>query len=67
MPQLTRITINIGADLNFRCPYQAKVMNIFETNNNKIGAAYLIMVFIIKQKDFTKNMIFHGKFMEKSR
>src|SRR5580765_921234 len=30
MPQLTRMTLNKGACRYFRCPYQAKVMKIFE-------------------------------------
>ena len=30
MPQLTRITVHSGFRVYFRCPYQAKVMNVFE-------------------------------------
>jgi hypothetical protein len=30
IPQLTRITVISAVSLNFRCPYQAKVMKMFE-------------------------------------
>jgi hypothetical protein len=33
MPQLTRITFQIGTSVNFRWPYQAKVINTFEASN----------------------------------
>jgi hypothetical protein len=39
MPQLTRITVIKGADLNFRCPYHASVMKIFESVSKRIGAS----------------------------
>src|SRR5690606_20729172 len=34
IPQLARITTTSGVVLNFRCPYQAKVMNRFEAVSN---------------------------------
>lgn len=37
IPQLTRITIQRADDLNFRCPYQANVINTFEIVNIRIG------------------------------
>lgn len=37
MPQLAKITIQMGLVLNFRCPYQAKVMNTFEARSSRIG------------------------------
>src|SRR5580693_4074783 len=30
IPQLARITIQSGWSLNFKCPYQARFMNVFE-------------------------------------
>lgn len=33
IPQLIRMTRSKGAALNFRCPYQAKVMKIFDISN----------------------------------
>lgn len=36
--QLTAITVSSGAALNFRWPYQAKVMNTFEANSSAIGS-----------------------------
>src|SRR5262249_11903526 len=35
--QLTRITVQSGTSLNFRCPYQAKVMNTLEQSSSAIG------------------------------
>jgi hypothetical protein len=35
MSQLTRIAIQRGVDLYFRCPYHAKVMNTFETKSRE--------------------------------
>lgn len=37
VPQLARIASNSGAALNFRCSYQASVMNRCEIDNNTIG------------------------------
>ena len=37
MLQLARITFASGALLNFKCPYQAKVMNTFESVSSPIG------------------------------
>ena len=31
MPQLARITSHSGTFLNFKCPYHAKVIKMFET------------------------------------
>jgi hypothetical protein len=40
MPQLTAIAIAVvsGALLYFRCPYQAKVMKMFENSSSTMGA-----------------------------
>src|SRR5690606_23165968 len=40
MPQLTTITSRIGDSLNFRWPYQAVVMKMFEPTRRAIGAQY---------------------------
>jgi hypothetical protein len=40
IPQLTNITVTSGTDLNFRCPYQATVMNRFEQASRMIGATW---------------------------
>jgi hypothetical protein len=37
IPQLTSTTIGSGFSLNFRCPYQAKVMKTLEANSIRIG------------------------------
>src|SRR5439155_17409267 len=37
MPQLTMMTGGSGLPLNFRCPYQAKVMNTLEANSISTG------------------------------
>jgi hypothetical protein len=37
MPQLIAMTSGSGLSLNFRCPYQAKVMKTFEQNSIRIG------------------------------
>src|SRR5690606_37294814 len=37
MPQLMMITAVSGADLNLRCPYQAKVMKMFDRTNRPTG------------------------------
>src|SRR4051812_7326362 len=39
MPQLTRITIQSGTSLNFRWPYQAKVMKMLEQSSSAIGVS----------------------------
>ena len=39
-----RITSKSGADLNFKCPYHAKVIKIFEIVKSKIGAHCLSIV-----------------------
>src|ERR1700760_1003834 len=36
MPQLTTMTFQSGTSLNFRCPYQAKVIKIFEPISKKM-------------------------------
>src|SRR5665213_1450983 len=36
MPQLMRMTFHSGTDLNLRCPYQAKVMKMFEPMSRRI-------------------------------
>src|SRR4030081_137941 len=38
MPQLTMITSGSELSLNFRWPYQAKVMNTLEANNIRMGS-----------------------------
>src|SRR5690606_22428949 len=38
MPQLTRITVNSGAERYFGCPYQAKVMNTLEPTSSNTGS-----------------------------
>src|SRR5690348_15534985 len=38
MPQLAKITIHSGRWVNFRCPYQAKVMKTLEHSSRTIGA-----------------------------
>jgi len=40
IPQLTRITVISGADLYFRCPYHANVMNTFDAVRRRIGASH---------------------------
>src|SRR5690606_16071778 len=40
MPQLATITRRSGLSPNFRCPYQAKVMKIFEIASNAIGSTW---------------------------
>jgi hypothetical protein len=42
IPQLTRITIHKGESLYLRCPYQAKVMKMFEIVSNKIVCIALL-------------------------
>ncbi len=37
MPQLARMTVISGADLNFKCPYHAKVIKTFEAVKSKTG------------------------------
>ena len=37
MPQLAKITTHKAVDLNFRCPYQAKVMKMLEMVNKMRG------------------------------
>src|SRR5689334_3342770 len=39
MPQLTMMTSGSGLSLNFRCPYQAKVMKTLEANSIKTGSS----------------------------
>jgi hypothetical protein len=36
MPQLTRITFHRGTSRNFRCPYHAKVIKMFEPISSRI-------------------------------
>src|SRR5882672_10078740 len=50
MPQLARITSNSGLFLNFKCPYQAKVMKTFEQIRSTIGS----------QRDCVKSFIIRG-------
>ena len=38
MPQDTTMAISSGVDLNFKWPYHANVMNMFEAINIRIGA-----------------------------
>lgn len=44
IPQLTKITAHSADDLNFKCPYHAKVMKILEISNKNIGAIALTMI-----------------------
>ena len=37
MPQLIKITAMRAVCLNFKCPYQANVIKMFDMNNNIIG------------------------------
>src|SRR3977135_3178422 len=39
MPQLTSTTVGSGLSLNFRWPYQAKVMKTLEANSISIGSS----------------------------
>src|ERR1700681_3374036 len=39
MPQLTMMTSGSGLSLNFRWPYQAKVMNTLEANSIRMGSS----------------------------
>src|SRR5438552_16642539 len=39
MPQLASTTSGSGLSLNFRWPYQAKVMKTLEANSNSIGSS----------------------------
>ena len=41
MPQLIKITAIKALDLNFKCPYQANVIKIFEMSNNITGKIIL--------------------------
>src|SRR3954462_8293651 len=41
MPQLTITTSQSGLSVNFRCPYQAKVMNTFEIRSSPMGSTLL--------------------------
>jgi hypothetical protein len=38
MPQLATITSHSGRSVNFRCPYQAKVMKTLEISSRTMGA-----------------------------
>lgn len=41
--QLTTITIHNEADLNFKCPYHANIINTFEAVSKTIGKKYFIL------------------------
>lgn len=45
------MTIRIGEVLNFKCPYHAKVMKIFEMARSKIGTIYLIITVKLYNKE----------------
>jgi len=57
MPQLARMTINSGLPLNFRWPYHAKVMKMFEQVNKMTGSQRDSVQFMPQKMGFTRQRV----------
>lgn len=62
--QLTTITIHNEADLNFKCPYHANIINTFEAVSKTIGKKYFILknkgaILQLIMRRSRKNSAFH--------